>query len=128
GTRLRRASVRARSIELKMRSSDFRTRTRSQSLTEATDVTDVLWQAALDLFKRSLTPDLLPVRLLGVGAAKLPREAVVRRDLFEGGTRERQGALDRGVDAIRGRFSTDAIRRGSLVESPGTEDQEPSSG
>jgi DNA polymerase-4 len=67
GTRLRRAGVRARTVELKMRSSDFRTRTRSQSLAEATDLTDVLWQAAQELFERSLTADLLPVRLLGSG-------------------------------------------------------------
>ncbi len=121
GTRLRHVSVRARSIELKLRSSDFRTRTRSQSLAEATDATDVLWQAALELFERSLTPELLPIRLLGLGAAKLTRETVVQRDLFEDGTRERQSALDRAVDAIRGQFGSGAIRRGSLVEPPGAE-------
>jgi len=128
GTRLRHAGVRARSIELKLRSSDFRTRTRSQSLADATDVTNVLWQAAQGLFERSLTPELLPIRLLGVGAAKLTRDTVVQHDLFEDRTRQRQSALDRVVDAIRGQFGTDAIRRGSLVERPGPEDEEPSSG
>lgn len=124
GTRLRHESVRARTVELKIRSSDFRTRTRSQSLPEATDVTDVLWQAAKELFERSLSRDLLPVRLLGTGAAKLTREAAVQRGLFDDGGRERQGALDRTVDAIRGQFGAGAIRRGSLVERPGTEQAE----
>ena len=63
--RLRLQGIRARTIELKIRSSDFRTRTRSQSLAEATNRTDLRWQAAADLFERSVKPDMLPVRLLG---------------------------------------------------------------
>jgi DNA polymerase-4 len=125
GTRLRHARVRARGIELKLRSSDLRTRTRSQSLAEATDVTDVLWRAAQELFERSVSPELLPIRLLGVGAARLTRDTAVQRDLFEDGTRQRQGALDRAIDAIRGQFGAGAIRRGSLVEPFGAEPEEP---
>src|SRR5262249_842307 len=102
GTRLRHEGVRARAVELKLRSSDFRTTTRSQSLPEATDATDVIWQAAKELFGRALSRDMLPIRLLGVGAAKLTREAAVQRGLFDDGARERQTALDRTVDAIRG--------------------------
>src|SRR5207302_4611848 len=45
--RLRHAGLRARTVELKVRSSDFRTRHRAQALPEATDSTDVLWRAAL---------------------------------------------------------------------------------
>lgn len=116
GTRLRHEGVRARTVDLKVRSSDFRTKTRSQSLAEATDATDVLWQAAKELFERSLSRDMLPVRLLGVGATKLTRETAVQRDLFDDGARERLGALDRAVDAIRGQFGDGAIRRGSLLE------------
>ncbi len=113
--RLRQAGLRTRTVELKVRSADFRTRTRSQSLPEATDVTEVLWQAAQELFARSLSRDILPVRLLGVGASRLTRETAVQRDLFDGGARERLGALDRAVDAIRGQFGAGAIRRGSLL-------------
>ncbi|HJT79104.1 MAG TPA: DNA polymerase IV, partial [Gemmataceae bacterium] len=51
--RLRHAGLRARTVELKVRSSDFRTRTRAQSLPEATDVTEELWRAALALFERT---------------------------------------------------------------------------
>ncbi len=124
GTRLRHEGVRARTVELKVRSSDFRTRMRSQSLPEATDVTNVLWQTAKELFERSLTRDLLPVRLLGVGASRLTRETAVQRGLFDDGARDRHGSLDRVVDAIRGQFGDGAIRRGSLVERPGTEQAE----
>src|SRR5581483_7724326 len=43
--RLRKEGVRARTVDLKVRSSDFRTRTRALSLPDATDATDVLWRA-----------------------------------------------------------------------------------
>jgi DNA polymerase IV len=118
-TRLRQAELRARTIELKVRSSDFRTQTRSQSLPEATDLTNVIWAAAQELLKRSLTREMLPVRLLGVGASRLSCDSAVQRDLFEDRARQRHGALDQAVDAIRGQFGDGAIRRGSLVDGSG---------
>jgi DNA polymerase-4 len=116
--RLRREQVHARTIEIKIRSSDFRTQIRAQTLPEATNVTDVLWQSAKTLFERSLTRGLLPVRLLGVGVSRLTREAVVQGNLFDGEERRRQQAVDQAVDTIRGQFGTDAIRRGSSVDRP----------
>jgi DNA polymerase-4 len=117
--RLRSEGVRARTVELKIRSSDFRTVTRSLTRAEATDVTDVLWQSAQELFERSLTRDLLPVRLLGVGATKLSRDSTVQGQLFDAGWAEKRGTLDRAVDAIRGQFGDGAIRRGSLLNQDG---------
>jgi DNA polymerase-4 len=116
GMRLRNQRLRARTVELKIRSSDFRTRTRSLSLAEATDITDLLGQATKTLFGRTLTADLLPVRLLGVGASRLTHDAAVQGDLFDGAERERQSSLDRAVDAIRTQFGVTAIRRGCSVE------------
>ena len=115
-SRLRHEGLHGRTIELKIRSSDFRTRNRSASLAEPTNLTDVLWQAAIELFERSLSRELLPVRLLGVGAARLARDPVVQRGLFDGEVRDKQGALDRAVDVIRGQFGIGAIRRGSLLD------------
>jgi DNA polymerase-4 len=116
--RLRQQGLRARTVDLKVRSSDFRTRTRSRSLPEATDATDALWQAARGLFERTVTRDVLPLRLLGVGATNLVREPAVQGQLFDDGERKRQAALDRAIDAIRGQLGHGAIRRGSLLDPP----------
>jgi DNA polymerase-4 len=116
--RLRSQGLMARTVELKVRSSDFRTWTRSLSLAEATDVTDVLWQAAKVLFDRALSIELLPVRLLGVGASRLTHDVAVQGDLFDGDLRERHSNLDRVVDSIRHQFGAAAIQRGALVEKP----------
>ncbi len=112
--RLRQVGVQARTVELKVRSSDFRTRTRSLSLTDVTDSTQVIWQAALSLFERSITADILPVRLLGMGATNLTRDPTVQGHLFEDEERRRQAALDQAIDAIRQQLGATAIQRGSL--------------
>jgi DNA polymerase-4 len=116
GSRLRQAGIRARTIELKLRSSDFRTRHKAQALPEATNLTDVLWNTAREIFERGLTRDLLPIRLLGVGATKLTRDEGVQGDLFEAGVRERRQSLDRTIDAIRGAFGAAALRRASGLD------------
>jgi DNA polymerase-4 len=71
-SRLRHEGIWARTIDVKMRSSDFRTVTRSTTLPEATNLTNAIWKAATDLFERSLTSELLPVRLLGVPHSAMP--------------------------------------------------------
>jgi DNA polymerase-4 len=114
--RLRHQGLRARTVELKIRSSDFRTRSRAQALPEATSSTDPLWRVAAELFERSLTQELLPVRLLGVGVTRLTCDPAVQHGLFDGEVRQRQGAIDQAIDAIRGQFGTGAIHRGSLLD------------
>jgi DNA polymerase-4 len=123
-TRMRHEGLRGRTVELKVRSSDFETRTRSQSLDEPTNLTQVLWQAALELFKRSVTDEVLPVRLLGVGAIRLTRDPLVQGQLFGQEVLQRQGALDTTIDAIREQFGAEAIHRGSQLEPSETRQQE----
>jgi DNA polymerase IV len=113
--RLRHSEIRARTVELKVRSSDFRTRHRAQALPEATNLTDPLWHCAQQIFDRSLTGDLLPIRLLGVGATRLTRDAAVQGNLFDAGRRGRQQSLDQTIDAVRGQFGANALRRASRI-------------
>ena len=75
GQRLRHLGIRARTIDLKIRSSDFRTFTRSISLDQPTDVTAVIWEAARELFEKRVARTIFPLRLLGVGASRLARNA-----------------------------------------------------
>ncbi len=122
--RMRHAGLRGRTIELKIRSSDFETRTRSRSLEVPTCTTEVIWQAAAWLLDKSLSPAMLPVRLLGVGAVKLTRDAPVQRELFGDETLDRGDALDTAIDAIRGQFGSGAIHRGSRLDRTETRQQE----
>jgi len=115
-TRVRHAGVYTKTIELKIRSSDFHTYSRSQSLAQPTNSTEVIWKTAAELFERSLLPGLLPIRLLGVRACKFSREPAIQGDLFEKERRERQNSLDQTIDSIRDQFGTGAIQRGSVLD------------
>jgi hypothetical protein len=68
--------------------------------------------------ERTLSAELLPVRLLGVAGSRLTHDAAVQGDLFDGASRERQSSLDRAVDAIRSQFGGAAIQRGCAVDKP----------
>ena len=72
------------------------------AISKATNGTQVLWQATLVLFERSLTRNVLPLRLLGIGGTRLTRDASRQRGLFEGLMQERQRALDQAIDALVG--------------------------
>ncbi|MSQ97325.1 MAG: DNA polymerase IV [Gemmataceae bacterium] len=123
-SRLRHEGLWARTIDLKIRSSDFRTVTRSTTLAEATNATNVIWKSAAELFERSLTSELMPVRLLGVGATKLTREPIVQRNLFEDHRQELQEGLDQTIDTIRAQFGTASIQRGVLLNRPSEPDED----
>jgi DNA polymerase-4 len=114
-SRLRQAQLQGRTIELKIRSSDFRTRHRGMSLPVPTNLTNVLWDAAKQIFETSVSNEYLPLRLLGVGATRLMQQGEFQGDLFDAGLRQRQQALDQTIDAIRGQFGRSALRRGSVV-------------
>jgi DNA polymerase-4 len=120
-SRLRHQAVWARTIDLKIRSSDFRTVTRSTTLAEATNSTNVIWKAAADLFEQNFSGVFSTVRLLGVGATKLTREPVVQGDLFEIESHQRDSALDQTIDIIRAQFGTDSIQRGNLLSRPSSD-------
>jgi DNA polymerase-4 len=114
-SRLRHVAIKARTVELKIRSSDFQTRHRAQAVPEATNSTDALWRTAQQIFERAVTDELFPIRLLGVGATRLTRVAAVQRSLFDAGERERQQSLDQTIDAIRKQHGAAAVRRGSFL-------------
>ncbi|HXY34303.1 MAG TPA: hypothetical protein VEI07_08755, partial [Planctomycetaceae bacterium] len=114
--RLRHVGLRAKTVEIKIRSSDFRTRHRAQALPEASNATDAIWQTAQAILERSLAREILPVRLLGVGATRLTSESAVQRRLFDADDHSRQRSLDQTVDAIRKQFGTTAVQRGAILD------------
>jgi DNA polymerase-4 len=119
GWRLRRHGLRARTAQLKVRFADFSTITRSQTLPEATDLTEELWQAADELFRRRLPAGHLPVRLLGMGVSGLDDSGVAQGLLFDQESRRRQRRLDAVKDQLKRRFGPNVLRRGSMLTDAG---------
>jgi len=115
--RLRRHGIKGRQVELKVRFADFKTLTRSLTLTEPTNITQELQEAGIELLERRLPAGNLPVRLLGFGVQRLTDGSTTQRQLFDEPDRERHQQLDRVADQITERFGKLAIRRGVRLDS-----------
>ncbi len=110
--RLRAGHLRARTVAVKVRASDFTTLTRQRTLPDATDETDLIWRTALDLARPQVRG--IHVRLLGISASQLV--AGEQMALLESGATRRQRALE-AADRVRERFGPRAITRARLLGS-----------
>lgn len=114
--RLRRHTLRGRSVELKVRFADFQTITRSKTLEQPTDITQELLAAGVELLTKKLPGRHLPVRLLGFGVHDLDGAGEVQGSLFDEVDRDKQRQLDRVADEIAAKFGKAAIRRGAGLD------------
>jgi DNA polymerase-4 len=110
--RLREGGVRATTIAVKIRDSEFVTITRQRTLPEPTDMTDTIWRTAVALARPEVRG--VRVRLLGVAASGLTQREQL--GLFEALEERRRRAVE-ATDAIRRRFGSRAITRARLLGS-----------
>lgn len=108
GRRLREHRLFARTVELKLRYSDFTTLSRSRTLPEATDLDADLIAVSRDLFRRAWRKGA-PVRLIGMGVSGLC-EAQGQVSLFEAEKKERARQALAAVDRIRDRFGEKSVQ------------------
>ncbi len=111
-TRLRRQGLCAKTITLKLRYGDFKTITRSHSLSEPAQTTEILWNAAKDIFTKwhkSIRAGKL--RLIGFGASNLSSAKKGQRMLFSDESTEKQKHIDEAMDMIKRKYGNDTIGR-----------------
>lgn len=103
-----------RTVTLKLKKGDFQLISRRQGLGDATQLTDRIYRAAVDLFRPELPRG--PFRLIGVGIADLVPEdqADLAGDLLDPGA-EKRAKAERATDAIRARFGLEAIVKGRAL-------------
>lgn len=114
--RLRRAGLRGRVVHLKLRSADFTTLTRQETVPVAADTTDAIWPAAERLLVRA-DDGLQAIRLIGVSVSDFDSEPQL--PLFEPPAVERSRRVARAVDALVERFGPDVVSRGPTLEGRG---------
>jgi len=110
--RLRREKLRACTITIKIKYSDFSLVTRGHTIGKATDSSRAIVDAAMKLFLDK--PLRSKVRLMGVAASNLESsEKNIQMELFETGlTKGKERRVDEAVDEIRERFGSKVITRG----------------
>ncbi len=109
GRRLRRSGLRAKTVNLKLRFSNFETISRARSVSDPTDATNRLWEVAAELLDRA-TLDR-EVRLIGMGVSNITREHARQQSLF--GDDKQDNQLDSVADSIKAKFGSGAISRGT---------------
>jgi DNA polymerase-4 len=118
GRRLRKAELKARVVQLKLKFADFSLLTRQITLHRPTDDGQLLYRAAIGLLER-VAPSR-PVRLTGVAASGLEGEWA-QLPLF-GGARTAD-RLNAALDQIADKFGTGAVRTADLIGEPSAADE-----
>ncbi len=113
--RLRKSSLSAGTVQLKIRRADFTTCTRQRSIKPPASGTDQIYAVARDLLNTWLTGNPgAKIRLLGVGGNNLaPAE---QPDLFANDVSNSSSAVDDAVDEIREKFGSLSVGRAKTLE------------
>lgn len=111
GYRLRKHGFCARGLTVKIRFGDFQTVTRSTTFDAPTDLTQTIYQEAKTLFDAWAQKSFRSVRLVGVSATPLTRDAP-QQSLFVDPRSEKQKQLDSAMDQITTRFGKRTVHRG----------------
>jgi len=112
--RMRAARVAGRTVTLRVRFADFTTITRSKTMSEATDVTQEVYQTAADLFT-ALGLQRARIRLVGVRVEGLVPRSTVQRQLILGARERGWSEADRAIDKATLRFGSSAVRPATLL-------------
>jgi len=107
--RLKRHSLSGQTIVLKLKTGDFRLRTRHQQLERHTNLADRIFRAGKSLLGKEI--DGTQFRLIGIGVADLTDTPLEMNDLVDAGA-EKRAKAEQAMDAIRSRFGEDGLTLG----------------
>ncbi len=117
--RLRDSGQKAGLVCMEVKYNTFRSVSHQAPSDPPTASTDQIYRLSCTLFEDLW--DGTPIRLMGVRAGHLsPADEPVQLGLFDGQApvSEKQQKLDAALDKIRGKYGKDAVKRGSLIDSP----------
>jgi DNA polymerase-4 len=108
--RLKRAGLAGHTVTLKLKTADFRIRTRSRRLADPTQLADRVFTTGAELLAREI--DGTTFRLIGIGVADFADPRIADPDdLVDPGAGKR-AAAEAAIDTIRGKFGNDAVELG----------------
>jgi len=128
GRVLREKGMRARTVTVKLRDSDFTTRQSSRTLPEPLQSDQAIYRTADDLLGDLRDRRRAPARLLGVGVSSLEDGPGARQlsllDEAGGPETDRDRTLSRTTDELRRRFGPDAVLPARIMEPGGDDDDQ----
>jgi len=108
--RLKKKHIAGQTVQLKLKTADFKTRTRSRQIPDPTQLEDRIFRTGSDLLLPEL--DGTKFRLLGIGVSTLgPDENADPYDLVDPEAARRADA-ERAIDTVRNKFGSGAVKFG----------------
>jgi len=114
GSDLRQKGKLARCVTLKLRYADFTTITRQQTLAQAADADQTIFETGLNLLKNEFPRERQAVRLIGIGVSNLV-EVGKQPDMLDS-TGQRLEQLNAAIDRIRKKYGFTAIQTGRTLQ------------
>jgi DNA polymerase IV len=112
-TRLKNGNLAGLTITLKLKTADFRQRTRSQSIATPTQLATKIFAVSREMLAREI--DGTVFRLMGTGVSALrPATEADDTDMLD----RRAAHAERAIDDLRKKFGADAVIRGIAYDGP----------
>ncbi len=112
GARMRADGKKAYCVGVTVRGNDFKNHSHQHTLDEATDITSEIYHISQKLFSE-LWDKHTPLRLLGISLTQITSEDISQLSFFPTESKEKERRLDKAMDAIRNKFGSETVVRGS---------------
>ena len=117
---MRRDGAKAFNVSVTIRYLDFKTRSHQKQLSSPVETTNAVYEIAKQLLSE-LWKDRRPLRLMGISLTNLTKEnsTGIQMSLFGEDLKidsERDQKLDKAIDAIRGRFGSESVKRATVIK------------
>ena len=109
-SRMKRAQLGGKTVTLKLKTADFRLRSRSHSLVDHTQLAEVIYREGRLMLAREA--DGTPFRLIGIGMSGFVTAAAADPPDLLDPSAQRRAAVERTIDQVRARFGEQAIGKG----------------
>jgi len=117
GRSARKESLKGKTITLKIRYNDFRSVSRSHTLTRATNLDDVIYQEVCHLLREVALKQ--PLRLIGVTLSNLTDKDESQLSLFSEPRKDREH-LTKVIDLVKEKYGETSITRARLLRPKGS--------
>lgn len=107
---LKKKHIAGQTVVLKLKTSDFKTRTRSRQIPDPTQLEDRIFRTGTDLLLPEL--DGTKFRLLGIGVSTLVSDEQADPDDMLDPEANRRADAERAIDSVRDKFGSDAVKFG----------------
>lgn len=114
--RLKAKGVAGRTVVLKLKTGDFRLRTRNRRLEDPTQLADRIFRTGLALLEKETGTDAF--RLIGIGVSDLTDPALADPPDLVDAQATRRAAAEGAMDALRQKFGNKAIETGYTFRAP----------